>query len=63
MDQLKVVTCNGSECSPDKAFEKLHEILINTLDEILPIISPTKTGVQKTWIDNEVKNAAAKKIS
>ena len=32
---------------PIKAFEKLHEILINTLDESLSIISSTKTGVQK----------------
>ena len=36
--------------------------MINTLDESLPIISSTKTGVQKTWIDNQVKNAAAKKF-
>ena len=50
MDKLKIITCNGSEWSPDKAFEKLLEILINTLDESLPIISSTKTGVQKTWI-------------
>ena len=46
---------------PIVAFEKLHEILISTLDESLPIISLAKTGVQKTWIDNQVKNAAAKK--
>ena len=50
-------------CSPDKALEKLHEILIKTLEESLPIISSTKTGVQKTWIDNQMKNAAAKKSS
>ena len=47
MDKLKTITCNISEWSPDKAFEKLHEILINTLNESLPIISSTKTGVQK----------------
>ena len=47
MDKLKTITCNGSEWFPDKAFEKLNEILINTLDESLPIISSTKTGVQK----------------
>ena len=63
MDKLKIITCNGSEWSPDKAFEKLHEILINILDEFLPIISSTKTGVQRIWIDNQVKNAVAKKIS
>ena len=63
MDKLKIITCNGIEWSPDEAFEKLHEILINTLDQSLPIISSTKTGVQKTWIDNQVKNAAAKKSS
>ena len=62
MDKLKIITCNGSEWSHDKAFEKLHEILINTLDESLPIISSTKTRVQETWIDNQVKNAAAKKV-
>ena len=47
MDKLKIITCNGSERSPDMAFEKLHEILINTLYESLPIISSIKTGVQK----------------
>ena len=39
MDKLKIITCNGSEWPADKAFEKLHEILISTLDESLPIIS------------------------
>ena len=62
LDQLKIITCNGSEWSPAKAFEKLQGILINTLDESLPIISSTKTGLQKTWIDNQVKNALAKKV-
>ena len=52
---------NG-EWSPDKAFEKLHEILNNFLDENLPTLESTKTGVQKTWIDNQMKGAAAKKI-
>ena len=61
MEKLKVINCKGSEGSPDKAFEKLHEILIITLDENLPILSSTKTGEQKTWIDNQVKSAAAKK--
>ena len=60
MDKLKIISCNGSEWSPDKAFEKLHELLISTLDETLPIIISAKTGVQITWIDNQVKNAAAK---
>ena len=63
MDKLKVIACNGSEWSPDKASEKLHEILINTLDESLPIFDSTKTGVQTKWIDNQVKIAAATKSS
>ena len=63
IDELKVITCNGSEWSPDKALEKLHEILINTLDESLPILGSAKTGMQKTWIGNQVKNTAAKKSS
>ena len=60
MNKSKLITCNGSEWSPDKAFEKLQEIFINTLDESLPILGSAKTGVQKTRIDNQVKNAAAK---
>ena len=62
MVKLKVINCKGSEWSPDKAFEKLHEILDKALDENLPILYSTKTGVQKTCIDNQVKNAAAKKV-
>ena len=46
---------------PDKAFEKLHEILIKILDESLPILDSARTGVQKTWIGNQAKSAAAKK--
>ena len=62
MDRLNVIIWNGNEWSPDKAFEKLHENLTNTLDEGLPILDSAKTGVQKTWIDNQMKNTAAKKI-
>ena len=46
---------------PDKAFEKLHEILIKILDESLPILDSARTGVQMTWIGNQVKSTAAKK--
>ena len=49
---FKKITCNGSEWSPDKAFEKLHEILINTLDVSLPKLDLARTGVQKTQKNN-----------
>ena len=66
IDKLNVNACNGSEWSSDKSFEKLHEILINTLNEslikTLPILESTKIGVQKTWIDNYGTTAAAKKV-
>ena len=62
MGKLKVITCNGSEWSPDEAPETLHEILINTLGESLLKIDSTTTAVQNTWIDNQVKSAAAKKV-
>ena len=57
MNKSKLITCNGSEWSPDKALEKLQEIFINTLDESLPILGSAKTGVQKTRIVNQVKNS------
>ena len=63
MDNLITITDNGSEWSPDKAFKKLHKILIDMLDEILPKLDSAKTGVQKMWIDNHVKNSAATKSS
>ena len=63
LDKLKKTTCNGSEWSPDKAFEKLHEILINTLDVSLPKLDLARTGVQKTQKNNQMKIALAKKSS
>ena len=47
---------------PRKGFWKTALNFANTLDENLPILGSTKTGEEKTWIDNQVKNAAAKKI-
>ena len=44
-DKLKIAD-NGSEWSPDKAFRKLHEILINTLYESLPLLDSARTCTQ-----------------
>ena len=61
LDKLKKLNCNGSEWSPDKASEKLDEILINTLDVSLPKLDLAKTGVQKTQKNDQMKIAVAKK--
>ena len=62
IDKLKVISCNRCEWSPDKAFENLQETLINTLDESLPILDSTKTGVQRTCIENQLKTAQQKNV-
>ena len=48
MYKLKVITDNSSEWSLDKAFETLHEIVNDTLDENLPILDSARIGAQKT---------------
>ena len=45
--------------SPNDNFKILHKMLIDLLDEKLPY--KTKITNAKTWIDNQVKNAANKK--
>ena len=41
IEKLKVITCNGSEWSPEMAFEKPFEIMTNNPDESLPIFDST----------------------
>ena len=51
MEKFKIITNNGSEWWPDKAFEELHKILIIKLEKNHTILDS----------DNHVKNAAATK--
>ena len=62
MDKLKVFTYKVCEWSPDTAFEKLHEIFVDVLDEILPMLDSGGTGAQTLRQKNIPKKIGSTKF-